>query len=247
LVEFEVELAPVPILDEIGKDITVNFKFFDSFDPNSTFFTDSNGLMMQQRNIKNVTLDNRLAENELGYNHATIAANYFPVDSAIAMRDHSGLSNLQVTVMNDRPQGGSADLSSKANIELMQHRRLLRDDDLGMNEALNETDSRNDGIRVTARYMVQIFDTNRGQSQQRNTQINNEQPLTYAFIFDFKKAAEKGKEVSQNSAEDIAIKNFVKEGSIRIYPMAKNQIILRMENMADTFDGWEARTHYINL
>jgi hypothetical protein len=104
-------------------------------------------------------MDNKLAENDLGYNHATIAANYFPVDSAIAMRDQSGLSNLQVTIMNDRPQGGSADLSSKANIELMQHRRLLRDDDLGVEEYLNETDNRGDGIRVTARYLVQVFDT----------------------------------------------------------------------------------------
>lgn len=102
LVEFEVELAPVPIADELGKDVTVNFKFYDSFDPNSTFFTDSNGLEMQERKIRNVTLDNKLGENELGYNYATVAANYFPVGSAIAIRDHSGLSNLQVTVMNDR-------------------------------------------------------------------------------------------------------------------------------------------------
>lgn len=29
--------------------------------------------------------------------------------------------------------------------------------------------------------------------------------------------------------------------------MAKNQIILRLENMADTFDDRGARTHYINL
>jgi len=69
----------------------------------------------------------------------------------------------------------------------------------------------------------------------------------YSFVFDFKKAPKAGKPVTRKSAEDIAIKNFVKEGSIRIYPMAKNQIIMRLENMADTFDGWEARTHYINL
>jgi hypothetical protein len=36
----------------------------------------------------------------------------------------------------------------------MQHRRLLRDDNLGLEENLNETDSQNDGIRVTARYQV---------------------------------------------------------------------------------------------
>lgn len=95
--------------------------------------------------------------------------------------------------MNDRPQGGSADLSSKGSIELMQHRRLLRDDDLGLEEFLNETGSDGQGIRVTARYQVQIFDTLRGQSRQRNTQINNEQPLQYSFVFDFKKANKTGK------------------------------------------------------
>lgn len=124
--------------------------------------------------------------------------------------------------MNDRPQGGSADLSSKGSIELMQHRRLLRDDDLGLEEFLNETGSDGQGIRVTARYQVQIFDTLRGQSRQRNTQINNEQPLQYSFVFDFKKANKTGKVPTQNSADDIAIKNFMREGSIRIYPMAKN-------------------------
>ena len=29
--------------------------------------------------------------------------------------------------------------------------------------------------------------------------------------------------------------------------MAKNQIILRLENMADTFDDKGSKTHYINL
>lgn len=51
-----------------------------------------------------------------------IPRNYYPVDSAIAMRDKNG-SQVQVTIMNDRPQGGSADLSEKATIELMQQRR----------------------------------------------------------------------------------------------------------------------------
>ena len=44
------------------------------------------------------------------------------------MRDLNG-SNVQVTVMNDRSQGGSADLSEKATIELMQQRRHTTKDD----------------------------------------------------------------------------------------------------------------------
>jgi hypothetical protein len=50
-----------------------------------------------------------------------VPINYYPIDSAIAMRDQNG-SHLQVTVMNDRPQGGSADLE-KGSIEIMQNRR----------------------------------------------------------------------------------------------------------------------------
>ena len=95
--------------------------------------------------------------------NSTIASNYYPVDSAIAMRDANG-SNLQVTVMNDRAQGGSADLNSKASIELMQHRRLTEDDNKGAIEALNETDSDEIGIKITARYWMQIFDFKKAHS-----------------------------------------------------------------------------------
>lgn len=49
LIEFELELAPVPIDDGQGKDITLNWHFFDSFDPNGYFYTDSNGLAMMER------------------------------------------------------------------------------------------------------------------------------------------------------------------------------------------------------
>lgn len=74
---------------------------FDSFDPNGTFFTDSNGLEMQERKLTNVTVDLynevrefKLGENDKGPSYQYISANYFPVDSAIAMRDKSGLSSI---------------------------------------------------------------------------------------------------------------------------------------------------------
>ena len=92
------------------------------------------------------------------------------------MRDKGG-SNVQVTVMNDRPQGGSADLSDKATIELMQHRRQVTQSDLdGMDNALNETDSNQRGIKVNAVYNMQIFDRTKGVSLQRQQQIQTDQP-----------------------------------------------------------------------
>ena len=52
IIEFQIELGPVPIKDNQGKSVTVNWKFFDDFDPKGEFWTDSNGLEMQKRQIK---------------------------------------------------------------------------------------------------------------------------------------------------------------------------------------------------
>ena len=71
--------------------------------------------------------------------------------------------------MNDRAQGGSADLSQNSTIELMQNRRLLWDDDKGVDEALNETTRADQkGLQVNAKYYVQIFNHITGVSLQRD-------------------------------------------------------------------------------
>jgi hypothetical protein len=62
-------------------------------------------------------------------------------------------------------------LNGKAEIELMQNRRTLFDDDNGVEESLNETDADGLGIRSTAKYYMQIFDTVKGVSLQRQQQI----------------------------------------------------------------------------
>jgi hypothetical protein len=116
LIEFLVELNSVPVDDDKGKDVMVNWKIYNGFDANQTFWTDSNSLEMVERNIRKLMRDDQ-----------TFAGNMYPITSAIAMRDIKG-SNTQVTVMNDRAQAGAADLSDTSTIELMQHRRILRDD-----------------------------------------------------------------------------------------------------------------------
>lgn len=51
-------------------------------------------------------------------NYHMIAGNFVPVETGIMMRDQNN-SNVQVNVMNDRAQAGTADLTEKATIELM--------------------------------------------------------------------------------------------------------------------------------
>lgn len=68
-----------------------------------------------------------------------ISGNFVPVATAIMMRDYNQ-SSLQVNILNDRAQAGTADLTDKATVELMQSRRVLDDDDKGLPEYLNETE-----------------------------------------------------------------------------------------------------------
>lgn len=77
-------------------------------------------------------------------NYKDIPSNFYPVTNAIAMRDNKGV---QIVVMPDRAMAGSADLTEASTIELIQNRRILYDDDLGISEALNETDY-SDGLGI---------------------------------------------------------------------------------------------------
>ncbi len=47
--------------------------------------------------------------------------------------------NVQMAVMNDRAEGGSA--YKNGRIELLINRRFATDDDLGLGQPLNETDA----------------------------------------------------------------------------------------------------------
>lgn len=135
----------------------MNWKMFDDFDINKQFWTDSNGLEMQERKLNyNPRFPWPIADAQ------NVSSNYYPVDSAIAVKDAG--KQRQVTILNDRAQGGSADIS-KSTIELNQQRRILQDDGKGVKEMLNETDSQGVGIKVNAKYYMQIFDLNQGVSK----------------------------------------------------------------------------------
>jgi len=93
-------------------------------------------------------------------------------------------SNKQVVILNDRCQAGAAEIE-RGTIELMQQRRLLQDDVRGVIEPLNEVDNEGVGLRVNARYYMQIFDRSKGNSLQRQQQIYVDQPLQYFFTTNF--------------------------------------------------------------
>lgn len=83
-----------------------------------------------------------------------VSVNYYPVTSAIAIRDR-GWKN-QMTVMTTRTMGGS--VIRTGTIELMQSRRLNFDDNYRKGVILSESEE------VTATYFLQIFDRDFEQS-----------------------------------------------------------------------------------
>jgi len=92
----------LPDTNEHGQEVIVKFKAFDEnnkpIDNNSTFYTDSNGLEMQKRILNyRPTWDINANYNDSLKN---ITANYYPINSAISMKDEN--TNTTFIVMNDR-------------------------------------------------------------------------------------------------------------------------------------------------
>lgn len=134
LIEFDVHMLGIPIGNSQGQEVVALWRILsDDFSNNKVFYTDSNGLEMQKRILNHretYTLDTDMKT----------SANYYPINSAIAVKNDVKESQLkQLTVMNDRAQGGSA--LQDGSVELMQNRRLFFDDDRGVIEVLNETDA----------------------------------------------------------------------------------------------------------
>ncbi|XP_011704639.1 PREDICTED: lysosomal alpha-mannosidase isoform X1 [Wasmannia auropunctata] len=125
-VEFEWLVGPIPIKDKIGKEILTRYS--SNLQTDKTFYTDSNGREMLKR-VRNYRSTWNLDLKE------PISGNYYPVTSKIALKDEN--KQLKLNVLVDRAQGGSS-LQDGA-VELMLHRRLLKDDAFGVAEALNET------------------------------------------------------------------------------------------------------------
>lgn len=131
----------------------MTWHLYDSYDGNNTFWTDSNGLEMQERRTFTRSRSN-------------ISANFYPVTSAIATRtvptagtnESFNSNNIQVTVMTERSTGGAADLTERATIELIHERRSRN-----MSTLAEPCNCTKDGPNKS-KYWLQIFNLDKGKS-----------------------------------------------------------------------------------
>lgn len=168
-VEVEYTVGPIPVDDGIGKEIVT--KISTGMHSNRTFYTDSNGRDFIER-IRDYRSDWNLQVNE------PVAGNYYPINLGIYLRDHEN----ELSVLVDRAVGGSSILDGQ--IELMLHRRLLRDDGKGVDEALNETVCAHDkciGLTIQGKYYYRIDPLGEGAKWRRSFGQQIYSPLLLAF------------------------------------------------------------------
>lgn len=106
---FDWVVGPIPAADGIGKEIIL--KWDSNLKSNGTFYTDANGrqLIKRQKDHRD-TWNYTIME--------PVSGNYYPVTNAIMIKDQQ--HDIQMTVLNDRAQGGSS--IEDGSIELMVHR-----------------------------------------------------------------------------------------------------------------------------
>lgn len=94
-VEFEWLVGPIPIADNIGKEIVS--RFFTVMKTGGTFHTDSNGreMLKRKRNYRETWKVNV---------KESVAGNYYPINTKIAIEDKVH----RLAILTDRAQGGSS-------------------------------------------------------------------------------------------------------------------------------------------
>lgn len=179
--KFHVDLNDIPVIDKgvkdiedklnkldhdhAGKDVVMNWEFLDDFHTNGELWYDANGLEMVHKNLWQRQEFN-LTQTD------NIASNFFPIQSAIAVRDKH--SSKQITIMTDRAQSGSAGLRGGRNVELMQNRRIKGYDAYGVPQSLDDRDSFSNGLEVKATYLMQIFDRKKSDPQGKTTTLSKQ-------------------------------------------------------------------------
>ncbi|CAF1238466.1 unnamed protein product [Adineta steineri] len=139
-IEIEWTVGPIAIDDNIGKEIILRYD--TDIKSQSKYYTDANGREVLQR-IRNYrpTYNYTITE--------PVSGNYYPVNSRIWINE----TNRQFTILTDRSEGGASLFDG--SIELMIHRRLLYDDNLGVGEALNES-AFGQGLVVRGKHFLNI-------------------------------------------------------------------------------------------
>ncbi|CAD8066900.1 unnamed protein product [Paramecium sonneborni] len=239
--EYEVETFVDSIIREQnkGKEIIVIFKS-DNIKNQKTFYTDSNGMDLQQRKIG-------FRETWSLQSNEYVSENYYPINGIIQIKDQA--SHNVMAVINDRAQGGSS--FNDGEIEIMIHRRMYSDDRRGVGEPLNEEEDnpqckaqsqqnceKRVGLRQYIIHKVLFFDQKNNPNFARKAQLFLDfQPIKIFAVDSQDEFVPNLKiEFSKSLLNTIQVFNPDGDSIVKFYLIPKeenNEYLLRIHNMQE--------------
>ncbi|XP_033165515.1 lysosomal alpha-mannosidase isoform X2 [Drosophila mauritiana] len=216
-VEFEWLVGPVPIDDELGKEIVTIFK--SGISSGGVFYTDSNGReMMKREKDKREDFSPDLSEQP-------VSGNYYPVTSRMALQD----SSKRMVLLNDRSQGGAS--LEDGRLEMMLHRRHIFADGSGAAEAINEQQF---GKGLIARGKLFLY-LNAVEDGATASERVAEKEIHLPFWKFFSKSSNIQSDVTKTLSDFNDLPQSVH--LLTLEPYSKDEILLRLENFLDQTEG----------
>ncbi|EDW37367.1 GL26216 [Drosophila persimilis] len=140
-------------------------------------------------------------------------------------------SNKRIALLNDRAQGGTS--MKDGQLELMLHRRLIRDDGYGVGEALNEQKYDKPLIARGKVYLIL-------NSVEESTKVERlaEKEILLPFSVFFSKASSQSQTQSAIAKAVPSFDDFPPSVHLlTLEPFTDNEILLRVENFLDHIEG----------
>ncbi|XP_041674563.1 lysosomal alpha-mannosidase-like [Drosophila eugracilis] len=216
IVEIEWLVGPIPVEEEFGNEVVITFT--SEIASNGVFYTDSNGReLIRREKDKREDFNSEL-------DRQPTAGNYYPITSRIALQD----SNKRIAVLNDRAQGGSS--MKDGQIELMLHRRLVRDDGYGVDETLNEQKY---GQPLIARGKVFLILNAADESTSAEREAEKEFHLPLWKFFSKNSGSSSAVAKSLPSFDDFPQSVHL----LTLEPFNDDEVLLRVENFKDHIEG----------
>ncbi|KAH8324897.1 hypothetical protein KR074_011408 [Drosophila pseudoananassae] len=215
-VEIEWLVGPLPRDETYGTEVITVFS--SGIESKGVFYTDANGReLLKREKDQREDFTSELAVQPT-------AGNYYPITSRIALQD----SKKRLAILNDRAQGGSS--MKDGQIELMLHRRLVRDDGLGVDEVLNEEKY---GQPLIARGKVFLVLNSAEESTAAEREWEKEHHLPLWKFFSKNSGSTSSSAKSVPSFEDFPKSVHL----LTLEPFNDGEVLLRVENFMDHTEG----------
>ncbi|CAH8875835.1 unnamed protein product [Trichobilharzia szidati] len=240
--ELEVEWTAGPIPDDgyiNSRELVIRYTINDALVKNSgEFFTDSSGRRLIRR-LRNKRVDWNLPVNFTETEN--IAGNYYPVINRIMlknilMNDGDATIPFGLAVYTDRAEGGTS--LHDGQIEIMLHRRLMRDDGFGVGEPLMESGADRRGLIVRGVHRIRFDELKIIESEDRIMAHTVSRPIFPLFMP--AKHQPKPTQVNGWSGINIALPKHIHLLTLTSWPLNRaslpdprvpNQILIRLENL----------------